>query len=121
MYIDDIIWLDQIVEKLAWKHRISPEEVEEVFYNGPRIRRGPKGAQPLYAVVPEPKEPLTDAEKTMVKEFLERMDLTKLSAPESPDEIRAKLGLVNVGSSSSDFGDLDGSSQSDDDDFNFDD
>jgi uncharacterized DUF497 family protein len=43
MYIDDIIWLDQFIEKLEWKHHISPEEVEEVFYNGPRIRRGPKG------------------------------------------------------------------------------
>ena len=43
MYIDDIIWFDQIVEKLEWKHHISPEEVEEVFYNGPRIRGGPKG------------------------------------------------------------------------------
>ena len=43
MYIDDIIWLEQIIEKLAWKHRITQEEVEEVFYNGPRIRRGPKG------------------------------------------------------------------------------
>jgi len=43
MVIDDIIWREQIIEKLEWKHHISPEEVEEVLYNGPRIRRGPKG------------------------------------------------------------------------------
>jgi len=29
--IDDIIWLDAIVEKLAWKHRVLPNEVEEVL------------------------------------------------------------------------------------------
>jgi uncharacterized DUF497 family protein len=29
--IDDIIWLDAIVEKLAWKHGILPREVEEVL------------------------------------------------------------------------------------------
>ena len=29
--IEDIIWLDRIVEKLAWKHNILPSEVEEVL------------------------------------------------------------------------------------------
>ena len=29
--IDDIIWLDRIVEKLAWKHNVLPSEVEEVL------------------------------------------------------------------------------------------
>ncbi len=29
--IDDIIWLDNIVEKLAWKHRVLTNEVEEVL------------------------------------------------------------------------------------------
>ena len=43
MYIEDIIWLDKIVEKLEGKHHISPEEVEEVFYNEPHIRRAQKG------------------------------------------------------------------------------
>lgn len=43
MYIDDIIWLDTIIEKLEAKHHISPEEVEEVLYNKPRIRRAQRG------------------------------------------------------------------------------
>ena len=43
MYIDDIIWLDTIIEKLEAKHQISPEEVEEVLYNEPRIRRAQRG------------------------------------------------------------------------------
>jgi uncharacterized DUF497 family protein len=31
LVFDDIIWLDQVVEKLAWKHRVLPSEVEEVL------------------------------------------------------------------------------------------
>lgn len=29
--IDDIIWLDAIIEKLTWKHRVLTSEVEEVL------------------------------------------------------------------------------------------
>ena len=35
--IDDIIWLDTIVEKLAWKHGVIPHEVEEVLSGRYRI------------------------------------------------------------------------------------
>ncbi|MBI5206822.1 MAG: BrnT family toxin [Candidatus Firestonebacteria bacterium] len=37
MIIDDIIWLDTIIEKLAWKHSVLPCEVEEVLSNKCRI------------------------------------------------------------------------------------
>lgn len=37
MKIVDFIWKPQFVEKLAHKHHVSPEEVEEVFRNRPRI------------------------------------------------------------------------------------
>ncbi len=43
MYIDDIIWLDHVIEKLQSKHRVSAEEVEEVFCNGPRYRKAGRG------------------------------------------------------------------------------
>lgn len=43
MYIDDIIWLDDIVDKIEHKHRVLPEEVEEVFYNIPKYRKAQKG------------------------------------------------------------------------------
>ena len=43
MRINDIIWLDQFVDKIERKHRVLPEEVEEVFYNGPRYRRAQRG------------------------------------------------------------------------------
>jgi hypothetical protein len=35
MYIDDFIWLPDIVEKLAVKHHVTQDEVEEVFFNRP--------------------------------------------------------------------------------------
>lgn len=38
MNIDDFIWLPDIVEKLAIKHRVVQEEAEEVFFNSPRFR-----------------------------------------------------------------------------------
>lgn len=41
--IDDIIWLDAVVEKLAWKHRVLPYEVEEVLSGKCRIFRKESG------------------------------------------------------------------------------
>ena len=41
--LDDIIWLETIVEKLAWKHRIVPVEVEEVLSGTCRIFKKEKG------------------------------------------------------------------------------
>ncbi len=31
MKIDGLIWLRDIVDKLAWKHQVDPEEVEEAL------------------------------------------------------------------------------------------
>jgi len=41
--IDDIIWLDTIVEKLAWKHNVLPIEVEEVLSSNCRIFKKEQG------------------------------------------------------------------------------
>ena len=41
--IADIIWLDRIVEKLAWKHNVLPSEVEEVLSGDCRVFRKEKG------------------------------------------------------------------------------
>ena len=38
MKIEGIIWLTEIVETLAFKHDVEPDEVEEVFENKPKIR-----------------------------------------------------------------------------------
>ena len=41
--IDEIIWLDRIVEKLAWKHDVLPSEIEEVLSGKCKIFRKEKG------------------------------------------------------------------------------
>jgi hypothetical protein len=38
MYIDDFVWLPDIVEKFAVQHHVTQDEVEEVFFNRPRYR-----------------------------------------------------------------------------------
>ncbi len=43
MRIDDLIWRDEIVEKLAVKHRITPSEIEQVFLSEPYFRFISKG------------------------------------------------------------------------------
>lgn len=41
--ITGFIWLDHYVEKLAWKHEVTPEEVEELFASNPHHRFVEKG------------------------------------------------------------------------------
>ena len=41
--INDIIWLDTVVEKLAWKHRVLPHEAEEVLSGKCRIFKRESG------------------------------------------------------------------------------
>lgn len=43
MEITGYIWLEEIIEKLAWKHHVTPEEVEEVFRNRPKMKRMKRG------------------------------------------------------------------------------
>ncbi len=43
MRIHDIIWLEQVVDKIETKHGVAPEEVEDVFYNGPIYKKAQRG------------------------------------------------------------------------------
>lgn len=38
MEITGIIWLEDIVEKLAWKHHVMEDEVVELLKNNPKFR-----------------------------------------------------------------------------------
>jgi len=54
--ISGLIWLDDIVNKLAWKHQVLPEEVAEILANRPHFRFIEKGRQigeDLYAAYGE--------------------------------------------------------------------
>lgn len=43
MNINDIIWLDRVVDKIEHKHNLTTEEIEEAFYNRPKYRNAQKG------------------------------------------------------------------------------
>lgn len=43
MKIEGIIWITDIVDKLAAKHQVEPYEVEELFDNQPRFHFVEKG------------------------------------------------------------------------------
>lgn len=43
MKITGFIWLRDIVDKLDWKHKLQPEEIEELFANRPQYRWLEKG------------------------------------------------------------------------------
>jgi uncharacterized DUF497 family protein len=52
MYIDDFVWLPDIIDKLAVKHHVTPDEVEEVFFDRPRFRfveSGHRRGEDVYA------------------------------------------------------------------------
>ncbi|UCH95125.1 MAG: BrnT family toxin [Candidatus Aminicenantes bacterium] len=54
MHIDNIIWLPQVIDKLAWKHHVIPQDVEEVLFDNPMYRKVQKGHIPgedLYAAL----------------------------------------------------------------------
>jgi uncharacterized DUF497 family protein len=54
MRITNIIWLTQFVEKIEQKHRVSTDEVEQIFANSSRVRlfqRGDVSGENLYRVV----------------------------------------------------------------------
>ncbi len=46
MEINRIIWLEDIVEKLQWKHNVEEHEVLEVLENKPKFQRKEAGHRP---------------------------------------------------------------------------
>ena len=59
MNIDDFIWLDAIVEKLAVKHRVEVEEVEEALRNRPKFRfveKGERDGEDVYMALSQTEE-----------------------------------------------------------------
>ena len=46
MKIKGFLWLDDIVQKLHWKHSVMTEEVSELFQNSPRFFFVEKGNRP---------------------------------------------------------------------------
>ena len=54
MYIDDFIWLPNIIEKLAVKHNVTQDESEQIFFNHPKYRfveTGYSESEDIYAAL----------------------------------------------------------------------
>ena len=88
MKIIGFIWLEDIVEKLAAKHQVTPDEVEQPFANRPGVKRMNKGhfrGEDVYRVWGQ-----TDAGRYLVVFFI--LKLTRealiLSARDMDDKER---------------------------------
>jgi uncharacterized protein len=54
MKVTGVIWLRNVVDKLAWKHAVTTDEVEEIFGHTPRYRfieRGDVAGEDLYVAL----------------------------------------------------------------------
>ncbi len=59
MRIDHFIWLDHIVDKLAFKHQVETQEVEEALRNRPKIRfveKGEREGEDVYMALSQTEE-----------------------------------------------------------------
>lgn len=76
MYIIDFIWLPDILDKLAFKHNVTQEEVEAVFFNSPRYRfveTGYKTGEDVYSANGQ-----TDAGRYLIVFFIHKANNTAL-------------------------------------------
>ncbi len=76
MYIDDFIWLPDIVEKLAVKHNVTQDEVEDIFFNSPRYRlveSGTREGEDVYSASGQ-----TDAGRYLILFFIRKPNNTAL-------------------------------------------
>jgi uncharacterized DUF497 family protein len=52
--ITSFVWLEDIVQKLLWKHAVAQHEVTEIFANSPRFRfveRGYRSGENVYSAL----------------------------------------------------------------------
>lgn len=92
MKIDGLIWLRDIVDKLAWKHRVDPEEVEEALNNQPKIRfveKGERQAEDVYLALGQ-----TDAGRYLAVLFIYKKtkEALILSARDMANKERKQYG-----------------------------
>jgi uncharacterized DUF497 family protein len=76
MFIDDFIWLPDIVQKLATKHTVTMDEVEEVLFSQPRFRfveSGYRSGEDVYSAMGQ-----TDAGRYLIVFFIHKPDCVAL-------------------------------------------
>ena len=76
MFIDDFVWLSEIATKLATKHRVTQDEVEEVFFNIPKYRfveLGLRSGEDVYSASGQ-----ADSGRYLIVFFIHKRDNTAL-------------------------------------------
>ena len=72
MRLNEIIWLDTVVDKLARKHAVRTDEVEEILRNKPRFRfakKGNRGGEDVYMALGQ-----TDAGRYLTVLFIYKLN-----------------------------------------------
>ncbi len=72
MKITGFIWLEEIVQKLIWKHSVETEEIREIILNNPRYRfveKGHRKDENVYAAFGQ-----TDAGRYLSCYFVHKQD-----------------------------------------------
>ncbi len=92
MTIEGIIWLRDIVDKLAFKHCVEAREVEEVLENRPKIRfveKGKRKGEDVYLALGQ-----TDAGRYLAVLFIYKRtkEALILSARDMADNERKQYG-----------------------------
>ena len=70
MRLYEVIWKERFVEKIAYKHSVTIEEVEEVLFSSPHVRKAEKGrvkGEDLYAAYGQ-----TDAGRYLIVFFIRK-------------------------------------------------
>lgn len=75
MYIDNFVWLPDVLDKLESKHNVSQDEVEAAFFNNPKFRfeRGHEPGENVYAALGQ-----TDEGRYLVVFFIHKKDNSAL-------------------------------------------
>lgn len=90
MRIEGIIWFDEIIEKLEWKHNVQPREVTEVLSNTYKfcfVEKGHRSGENVYVAMGE-----TYAGRYLIVFFIYKKDKSAfiLSARNMTDSERRK-------------------------------
>lgn len=76
MFIDELVWLPDIINKLDVKHHVSQDEVEEVFFNAPKYRFVESGHRPDEDVYSAGGQ--TDSGRYLIVFFIHKVENTAL-------------------------------------------
>jgi hypothetical protein len=88
MRLYEVIWKDEFVDKIDAKHGVGAEEVEQVLFGKPHVRRAQKGrvkGEDLYAAYGQ-----TDSGRYLIVFFIrkEQMAALPISARDMTDSER---------------------------------